>query len=181
MKLLTVLFAALLIFGCAEKKDTNSGTETKETADAVKLPEGLFVKSIDGAVSVVEARKLKAGDKVTVKGKVMGALKVFVDNRALMIIGDTGILTSCDDRPGDDCPNPWDVCCDDEKDIKDGILSVQVLGADGKVLKTGLKGKGGLKELSYVIIKGTVSTDSTADSMTINADSIALTEKPKKK
>ena len=180
MKLITVLAAALLIFGCTEKKDTNSG-DKKTTAETVELPDSLFVKSLDGAVSVVEARKLKAGDKVTVKGKVMGAKNIFVDNRALMIIGDPGKITSCDDRPDDPCPTPWDVCCDDDKDIKDGTLSVQVLGADGNVLKTGLKGKGGLKELSYVIIKGTVSTDSTADSMTINAESIALTEKPKKK
>ena len=181
MKSLTVIFAVFLFFSC-NKKENASGTESDNTnsASSVSLPKGLFVKSLDGAISVVDARKLKGGDKVTLKGKVIGASNVFVENRALMIIGDPSVLTSCDEKPEDGCETPWDVCCDDEKAIKTSTLSVQVLGADGKILKTGLKGKGGLKELSYVVIKGTVSKDSTMDSMTINAESIALTTNFKK-
>ena len=140
----------------------------------ISLPSSLFVEKHEGAVPVLSARKLKAGDKVTVSGKVMGKNKVFIDGQAFMVIGDPSILTSCDLRPGDECKAPWDVCCDDDKDIKNGTLSIQIVDSKGKVLNVGLKGQGGLKELSVVTIEGIVSNDSTAEFMTINALSIAV-------
>ena len=178
MKLATLLLVtALLLWGCGDKKADNP--EKKPTTAGTELPANLFVDKIDGAVSIVEARKLKPGDKVTVTGKVMGAEQVFVDGRAFLVLGDPTKMTSCDLKPDDPCRTPWDVCCDDEKDIKEGTLSVQVLDANGKILKTGLKGKSGLKELAFVTVVGTVSADSTADTMTINAEKISVSEKAK--
>ena len=82
MKLLTVLFALVLLFGCKDKKKTDTDIDRvsdgksnyAKNISAEKLPEGLFVKKLDDAISIVEARKLKPGDKVTVKGKVKDGL-----------------------------------------------------------------------------------------------------------
>ena len=174
MKYITLIIMALFLYGCSKDTKNDKGAEGKANEKVeVPIPSGLFVSTnIDGAVSVTEARKLKAGDKVKVKGKIMGTSSPFIEGRALFVIGDPEKLTSCDLRPGDDCPAPWDVCCDDEKMIKAGVLSVQIVNSDGRVLKTGLEGKSGMKKLALVEIEGTVASNSNADAMTINADKI---------
>lgn len=171
MKWIALLTVALFLYSCG--KDEVKAPEKIKVE--VELPSGLFSSSnIDGAVSVIEARKLKAGDKVKVHGKIMGTTDPFIKGRALFVIGDPTKLTSCDLRPGDDCPAPWDVCCDEDKDIAAGTLSVQVVDEDGKIMKAGLEGKSGLKKLSKVIIEGVVASNSSADAMTINAERIFI-------
>ena len=175
MKYIALILTALFLYGCS--KDTKSGKDQGSDKAVenleVSLPAELFSSAkIDGAISITEARKLKAGDKVKVKGKIMGTANPFIKGRALFVMGDPEKLTSCDLRPGDDCPAPWDVCCDDEKMIKAGILSVQIIDSNGRVLKTGLEGKSGIKKLALVEIEGTVASNSNADAMTINADKI---------
>lgn len=169
-KLIVVMASLLLLWGCGDK-----ATKTTSTENGVKLPSNLFVtQKHEGAISVLEARKLKPGDKVIVSGKVMGKDKVFNDNRAFMIIGDPSTLTSCDLRPDDECKKPWDVCCDSDEQIKNGTLSIQVVDDKGRPLKVGLKGQGGLNKLSKVTIEGIVSADSNDQVMTINAASISV-------
>lgn len=170
MKLFTLAVVSLfLLWGCGDKPVDSKPAASK---NGVSLPADIFVAKHKDAISILAARKLKPGDEVTLSGKVMGKDKVFIDGRALMILGDPSTLTSCDLKPGDGCKSPWDVCCDADKAIKDGTLSVQVIDKTGKPLKIGLKGQGGLKELSEVTVKGVVAADSTADSMTINIESI---------
>ena len=72
-KLIVVMASLLLLWGCGDK-----ATKTTSTENGVKLPSNLFVtQKHEGAISVLEARKLKPGDKVIVSGKVMGKDKVF--------------------------------------------------------------------------------------------------------
>jgi len=92
----------------------------------------------------------------------------------MLTIGDPAVLTSCNRMPGDSCATPWDACCDDPDLIKKAIATVQILDADGKLLPSGLKGLGGMKELSSVIIKGTVADGSTPDNLLITATGIHI-------
>ena len=170
MKLLVMVFGAMLLLASCGDQPAASKPVAKVSKD---FP-GLFVENIDGAVQITEARKLKAGDKVVVTGKVMGADEVFVEGRAFVLLGDPAILKSCDTIEDDGCETPWDVCCDSDKAKKAGTLSVQVVDKDGKIMKIGLKGQAGLKELSMITVKGTVSADSSADVMTVNAESISI-------
>ena len=173
MKLLLTVTLSLFIWGCT--KEDKAPAEKVQTEST--LPPSLFVnEKISNAVPVLEARKLKAGDKVTVQGKIMGNTNPFIENRSLFILGDPETLTSCDLMPEDECPAPWDVCCETDKDIAAGTLSIQVVDSNGKVLKTGLEGKSGLKKLSTVIIEGVVASNSTADNMTINANKIFVSK-----
>lgn len=171
MKWIALIATAMVLWSCTK--------ETKDPVEEVKskasIPSGLFVSaSPENAVPVLEARKLKAGDKVVVHGKVMGSKHPFVEGRALFIIGDPEKLKSCDVRPDDECPQPWDVCCETTEDIAAGTVSVQVVGEDGRPLKTGIKGQNGLDNLSNVVIEGTVAKNTTAAAMTINADKIYI-------
>ena len=169
MKYFALLTVALLFWGCT--KETKE--EVKEIKAEVSLPSELFASAMpENAVSVIEARKLKAGDKVKVTGKIMGNRFPFINSRAAFIIGDPSTLISCDLKPDDPCEEPWDVCCEDNEEIAAGTLNIQVVDPQGKVLKTGIEGKGGLKKLSTVIVEGVVADNTTEKAMTINAAKI---------
>jgi len=171
MKWIAISLLAIFIWGCSKETPGTPVTEKVE----VKVPDGLFTEeSPANPKSVTETRKLKAGDKVTVEGKVIGSKHPFIDGRALFVIGDPEKLKSCDLRPEDDCKTPWDVCCESTKDITAGTLSVQVVDADGKIVKTGLKGVNGLDNLSQVVIQGTVAENSTETAMTVTAEKIFI-------
>lgn len=173
MKWIALITITLFLYSCGKEEVK----ETSKVKNETILPSALFVdKNIDGAVSVKEARKLKAGDKVKVHGKVMGASNPFIESRAMFVLGDPSSLTSCDLKPGDECKTPWDVCCDEDKEIAAGTLSIQVVDASGKAMKTGLEGKSGLQKLSKVVIQGVVASNSSAEAMTINAEQIFISK-----
>ena len=167
-KLIVILCSALFLVACNKK------TEAKNDGNDIKIPEKIF-GSIDKAtaVSVLDAKKLKAGDEVTVTGKIMGNDNPFVKDRAMFIIGDPSLLKSCDTRPGDTCPTPWDNCCDDPKDIVKGTLSIQLLDKDQAIFKTGLEGKNGLEKLSTVVIKGKIA-EADENSTVVTAELISV-------
>lgn len=122
----------------------------------------------------------KPGETVTIKGRVMGNIKPFVEGRSIFILGDTETLKACSDVPGDACATPWDNCCDSPEALKQGIATIQVVDAKGKVLKEGIENVKGLQKLSYVTVSGTVAPGSSAELLLLNADAIKV-EEPKKK
>ncbi len=129
--------------------------------------------------SVNELRaSARPGDLVSVSGVVMGREAPFVDGRAAFVLADPGKVTSCDKMPMDSgsCKTPWDACCDSPEVKKANTITVQILGADGRVLKQGVKGEHGLKELSHVSLTGTVDKSSTAEAVVINATALHIGE-----
>jgi hypothetical protein len=166
-----ILTIAALLTSCGKKEEK---TPVKTTKATVTIPTAVFSKDLKEGIPVLEARKNKAGDKVTVTGKIMGNLNPFVDGRAAFILGDPSKLTSCDLMEEDPCKDPWDVCCETTKDIAAATLNIQIVDANGMVFKTGLKGINGLKELSKIIVEGTVADGSTENTMTINATAIKV-------
>ncbi|TLD70991.1 hypothetical protein FEM03_08715 [Phragmitibacter flavus] len=122
----------------------------------------------------------KPGETITLKGRVMGNLKPFVDGRSIFILGDPETLKACSDIPGDACETPWDNCCDDPEALKQGTATIQVIDAKGRVLKEGIENVNGLQKLSYVTVSGTVAPGSSDKLLLLNADAIQV-EEPKKK
>jgi len=116
-----------------------------------------------------------AGDPVVFEAKVMGSAAPFVNRRAVMVVGDDTLLTSCDITHTDaSCPLPWDLCCDDPDLIRAGTATVQVLDADGAVIRHGLKDIQTLRELSRVRILGRVDPQSAGDVWIVNAEGIEV-------
>lgn len=145
-----------------------------QTAPAVATPAVFVAAEPTGTPTPIpEARKtIKPGDKVLLKGRVMGVRNPFVDGRAVFVLGDNDTLTPCNEREDDHCPRPWDACCDPIEVRAAGTATIQVLGDGGKVLSHGLKGVGELKELSSVTVSGVVAPMATAEAFVVNATAV---------
>ncbi len=168
-----ILAAVCLFASCNEK-----------SAPAVTAPAtgpGAEVTAILAAAPAGEAQAIhvvrttaKPGDEITLSGRIMGNSKPFVEGRAAFTLGDPELLTPCNEIPGDSCETPWDCCCDSKEDKKIGIASIQITGPDGRVLKDGLEGVGGLVKLATVTVTGKVAEGSSTDSLVVNASAIQV-------
>jgi len=173
MKKLVITFITLIMLLLTSCKQEQSQNQEQSLNDS-KLDSAIFNSKLEKGMSIAEAKKHQVGEVVTVSGKILGAYTVFVDGRASFVMGDPSILVSCDLKENDNCKTPWDVCCEKKEIIAANTLSIQVVDEAGKVLKTGLKGKNGLKELSLVTIKGKIAPQSNDAVTIINAQAIQI-------
>lgn len=178
MKTTSMILAAVTFLTVASCQKNNTAGESTSTPEATasSLQSIVLEAAPSDAQSIAEARanELKVGQTITIKGKVMGRIDPFVSGRAMLVMGDPAKLTSCDTKDCSECETPWDVCCDDPDDIKSFTATVQVLDSDGKLIKQGLKNIDGVKELSQLIVKGTVAEGSNPDNLLINATGIHI-------
>ena len=153
--------------------------------NAPAIPKEVFVtEKPKDAKPVAEAKKTaKTGDTVVIEAKIGGRGEPFVKNRAIFIVADRK-LKSCDEIPGDTCPKPWDYCCEPAESKKANMMTVQFVDKDGKPLKVGAQGEGGLEPLALIVFEGTVAeVDEKADgkgNFVVNVTKVFV-EKPAKK
>lgn len=165
------LVTAALLASC-DKSETPAATSTP-SAPSAALSAVLNASPVGDPKPIHLIRTTaKPGDEITISGKIMGNEKPFVAGRAAFILGDTEILTPCNEDPADKCETPWDVCCDSPEDKKRGIATIQVVGEDGRVLKEPLEGVGGLANLATVTVSGKVAEGSSPDLLLITATAI---------
>lgn len=168
---ISALALALVLASCSEKPEAAKSTEVTESAKG--LASLLVTEAPADALSIAKLRTTaKVGDDVVFSGKIIGNATVFIEGRAIMVMGDPEKITSCDLHPEDNCTTPWDVCCDDFEVIKNSIVTVQVVDADGKPLKQGFRNVGGIKELTSLVVSGKVAEGSNESNMLINATSL---------
>jgi hypothetical protein len=172
MKTTCILIASIAILAsCKEKTATTTTAPAKEPSAALSAVLAAPPKGEAQAIAVLRA-SAKPGDEITLSGKIMGNAKPFVDGRAVFILGDPDVLTACNETPGDNCETPWDCCCDSPEDKRRGTATIQIVGADGRVLKEPVEGVGGLKNLATVTVAGKVAAGSSAELMLVNATAI---------
>jgi hypothetical protein len=137
-----------LMVGCGQ-------SEEQAAAPAEPLPAGLIVTTApEGALDVAAAKQsARDGQPIVVKGHVGGQVEPLVANRAIMTIADLSLRT-CDQVPGDTCKTPWDSCCEPKDVVAAKSISIQVVHPDGKPIKAGLSGLGGIKPQKQVIVEG---------------------------
>jgi hypothetical protein len=153
--------------------------ETQETAAAPTISlDPFFTSTLPADPQPIHQVRTtaKPGETVTISGLVMGREKPFVEGRAAFILGDPAKLTPCNKMPDDHCETPWDACCDTPEAKREGTATIQIVGADNRVLKQSIKGANGLKELSAVTLTGTVDKASTAEALIINATAMHVGE-----
>lgn len=175
---LVLAATACLFVSCKEKSAPATPTATTGAPAAAPSAD---VTAILAAAPAGEAKAIhdirttaKAGDEITLSGRIMGNSTPFVEGRAAFILGDPELLTPCNEIPGDSCETPWDNCCDTKEDKKAGIATIQITGPDGRVLKDGLEGVGGLVKLATVTVTGKVAEGSSAESLVVNATAIRV-------
>lgn len=177
MKTAYLALATVVFLVSCEKKETTavappaSGPSAALSAVLAAAPTGE-----PKPIHLIRAT-VKPGDEITVSGKIMGNEKPFVNGRSAFILGDPAVLTPCNEDPADKCTTPWDNCCDLPEDRKRGIATIQITGADGRVLKETLEGISGLINLATVTVSGKVAEGSSADALIINAQAIRTGKK----
>lgn len=124
------------------------------------LPQGFFLMEPPAAIVDVSAARqggaLKAGDTVVLRGRIGGSQSPFVEGRAVFTLVGRGIK-ACSDVPGDRCPRPWDYCCATREEVLANSVTVQVVDEKGQPMRSGMKGRRGMKELSELVVVGKVS------------------------
>jgi hypothetical protein len=172
MKTTTIIIASLCLLASCKEQSRQAAAPAADTPSSA-LGAVLAKNPAANPQAIHTIRKsAKPGDEITLSGRIMGNDSPFVDGRAVFILGDPELLTPCNELPGDECETPWDVCCETPEDKKTGTATIQIVGADGRVLKEGLEGVGGLVKLAHVTVTGTVAEGSSADLLLVNATAI---------
>lgn len=178
MKMLRLFFAATLglLASCGDKPPVANPTpEPTVGGEPTPLQKVLATPPEGPTVSITSAKTTgKPGETLTLTGRIMGHTTPFVEGRAAFIIADPAVLTACSDKPGDTCSTPWDCCCDSPEDIKKATATIQIVDADGRVLKENLQGVGGLVNLATVTVTGKVAAVSSGDALVINATALRV-------
>ena len=174
MKNHLICLQSLLLFamGCSDNT-----TDQPTIVQAVLPAHILSNEKWDPAISVQKAREIiTTGKTLTVEGFIGGRKKPFTQSKAMFILGDDSLKT-CDEIPGDSCPTPWDVCCEDPRKISSSTLSVQILDENGSLLSGTLEGVAGIEAGKRIKVQGTVSTNSSTQAMVLEATALQLLEK----
>jgi hypothetical protein len=165
-------FAALIFAACGEK--TAQEPTASQTPQETSMPESIQLLDTkpEGAIAVKTAREqLKPGDEALVYGQIGGVKNPFFDGYAGFVLTDTDVMF-CDEMGDDNCPTPWDACCEDSDKLKQSRASVQFVDAEGKILTHSLGDFAGLKGLDQVTVQGKVAPSSTSENLVIEARAI---------
>ena len=169
----------LALFSCDSENAQVEDKKYPDSPESHALSRILLTEAPEEPVSITEARqKPIPGTRVVLSGKIMGNPKPIIQSRALLTLGDPDRITSCDLIPGDECTTPWDVCCADPDVVTASVATIQVLDEKGRPLKAGLRGLGGLKELSSLIVVGEVAEGSNENNYLVNATGIHVAMAP---
>ena len=176
-KFIVVCLVSILFIGCdtssiSTNEEILSGQNSKVYQKA-KLSLDIFSENVfDNPISVTEAKKKnRIGDKLVIEGFIGGQKRPFASNRASFILADLS-LEACDVIPGDSCPTPWDVCCEDRKVVLGATMNIQFLDKNGSLIHGTVEGVQGLKPGLKIRIHGKVSDKSLPESMVLNAEFI---------
>lgn len=169
--LASTLGLALLLAACGQQSDQLTSASTENNAlDDIQLLE----TKPSGALPVKEAREqLKPGDDAMVSGQIGGTEEPFLQGYAGFVVADPSIAF-CNETKDDQCPTPWDACCEDPDKLKASRASVQFVDAEGHPLAGDLSGFAGLEPLAKVVVVGTVASASTPENLVIEGSAIYL-------
>jgi len=169
-----LLFTACILASCKENVTSAAPTSTHSTAEEEGILKNVLAATPEGEPKSIHTVRASSqpGKEITIKGRIMGNSNPFVAGRSAFILGDPEIIAACNDTPGDACETPWDSCCNSPEEKKKGTATIQIVNADGRVLKAPLEGVGGLVKLSKVTVSGTVAPGSSADLLIVNATAI---------
>jgi hypothetical protein len=168
----TIIIASVCLLASCKQESGQAAAPTAEKPGAALSEVLAKVPAAEPKAIHTIRKSAEPGDEITISGRIMGHDSPFVDGRAVFILGDPELLTPCNELPGDSCETPWDVCCETPEDKKTGTATIQIVGTDGRVLKEGVEGVGGLVKLAHVTVTGKVAEGSSTDLLLVNATAI---------
>ena len=172
---LLTLFAGFLAFAGCTNDVPPAVPSTASSASAIDGSQFLLMEEPDDAADVVKVREESSdGDDVVLVGRIGGSVDPWVKGRAAFSIVD-GSLKACSDIPGDECPKPWDYCCETDK-LANSMALVKLVDREGTLVKADARQLLGVTELSTVVVKGTAQRDDTGN-LTVLATSVFVKQK----
>jgi hypothetical protein len=149
-KMILVLGLMLGLYGCGDRS-----ADSQDATPQAALPANLIVTIAPADALGIPAAKqaAKTGEPIVISGKVAGTEQPLAANRAMMTLLDPSVQT-CDTMDDMACKTPWDACCEPIEVRTAKSATVQVVDADGKPLRTTLKGVGGIEPLKEVVVTG---------------------------
>ncbi len=139
----------LVAAGCQDKeqaeKPAMDGTPyllTSQPADALEVKELLG--------------QAKDGDEVMVIGRIGGEKDPWVEGLAMFNLVDSS-LVPCNEIPGDNCPWPWDYCCD--PNVAASRTLVEIVDKNGSTVAEDARRLLNITELQTIVVKGTARKD----------------------
>lgn len=160
-----------LLIGCSQD------TKQAKPISAPTLNRSPFLLSMEPqvATSVIKVRENASdGDDVVIVGRIGGSENPWIEGRAAFSIVD-GSLKACSDIEGDNCPQPWDYCCETSK-LPNATALVKIIDDGGNLVTTDARELLEVKELSTVIVKGKAKRDD-AGNLTVLANSVYIKKK----
>ena len=160
---LTLLLGATLVAsGC-----TQSSTQPDDAAgpsSTVSIDGSAYVLSNepDGAEPVRAVREQSQdGDDVVLVGRIGGSANPWIDGRAAFSIVDPS-LKACSDIPGDECPKPWDYCCETDR-LPSSTALIKFVDDKGSPLKADARKLLNLSALQTVVVSGKAKRDESGN------------------
>ena len=139
----------LIVAGCKDDK-----LAEKPAIDGTPY---LLTSQPAGSMEVKELlSEAKDGDEVVVIGRIGGEIDPWVEGLAMFNIVDNS-LVPCNKIPGDECPFPWDYCCD--PNVAASRTLVEVVDKNGETVAEDARRLLSVTELQTVVVKGTARRD----------------------
>ena len=146
----------------------SGGSASRGASGGAAAPGWLLTTAPEGAVDVAAAKQSASeGDEVALRGRIGGRSDPLSAASAVFVIMDASV-PSCADVEGDNCPTPWDYCCEPSESITANNATVQLVGDDGAPLAIDLR-RHGLKELDEVIVIGRVAARPNEQTLVVQA------------
>lgn len=174
---LTLIPCLMLAAGCTQESPP-AATATGSTAPTIDGSKYLLNEEPAEVATVIEAREQSEdGADVVLVGRIGGSANPWIDGRAAFSIVDPS-LKACSDIPGDECPKPWDYCCETHK-LPTSTALVKFVDEDGRSLQSDARELLSLKELQTVVVRGKAKRDD-AGNLTVLASGLFVrdAEKP---
>lgn len=163
-RLFPAALACLALAACDKPAPSASSTPADTQA-------WLLTEAPADARTVAEIKPTAAeGDTVVLRARIGGRSEPITPGAGVFLVVDPGV-PSCDQIPGDNCPTPWDYCCEPRERLSAGTATVQLVDADGSPITADLIAAG-FAPLDEVIVTGTVGARPSPQVLTILARSI---------
>jgi hypothetical protein len=177
--ILKAAFLSLIatLVGCSSETSSTTPISAEKTPEmaAVDGSSYLLDSEPEGAGNVCKVREEAANDDdVLIVGRIGGSSNPWIEGRAAFTIVDES-LKACNDISGDNCPAPWDYCCETNK-LPASTALVKIVDESGSVVKADAKSMLGIQELSTLLIKGKAKRDE-AGNLTILASAVFVKQK----
>jgi len=165
-RIVTLSVLGCLLVGCSGDRPAAGSSRSA----AALAPFQLGSKP-EGAVAVLAAKQVPAGEPIVVVGRISSTVK----GLAAFTLTDER-LPYCGQRtPEDNCPTPWDYCCEDGETKSEHTLTVEARGADGRPVAA--DELTGLRLLDLVVVKGKIERDAHGN-VAVIADGWFRAERP---